>query len=164
MKNYILFFTMLLPAFLMAQDSDTIQSQVMKEYNDLIAYTPKALRNTPTPEVFGQFPMVNISNVILVYKSQSDFGLKPKDKAWLTERTNSIATEFYMEDNPLFLKRTDGYSGCPESGYELKKENLSGKDVTVVHFCHGCTEDSSGEIEFINIFNSRTKQLLDRGK
>ena len=100
---------------------------------------------------------------MFIYQIEADLGLKPKDAAWLTERTNNIATAFYLEGNPLLLRSTGGYSGCPESEYELKKEKLNGKEVTVVNFCHGCKGSSTGGSEFINIFNNRTRRLLEAG-
>lgn len=147
-----------------AQETEAVESPIMRAYNELVNYTPKALKNIPVPEALGGWELGNLSQLRIVYGYQSEFNLTQSDVVWLNESVNELAAAFYLEGNPLLLRSTGGYSGCTESEYELKKEVINGNKVTIINFCHGCKGSLTGENEFIDIFNNRTKKLLEASR
>lgn len=147
-----------------AQDMDTIQTPIMKAYNDFVNYTPKSLRGLPKPEKFRQLNLDGMMSLKTSFEFQESLNLKNDELNWIKERISGLAVAFYREGNPVLLRSTGGYNGCPESEYELKKETLNHKVVTIINFCHGCKGSSEHENEFIKIFNSRSKRLLESAK
>ncbi len=147
-----------------AQECDTLQSPVMKAYNDYMNYTPKSLQGLPVPEFFGDWKPDNLITLSLLYKIKDRVKLEENQSTWLNTRVNDLAVGFYLEGNPVLLGITGGYHGCPEREYELKKEVINGKQVTIFNFCHSCTGQTKGENEFIEIFNNRTKRLIEAGR
>jgi hypothetical protein len=157
----IILFIFLFASAIYAQDIDTIESPVMKAYNDFVNYTPKALEHQPIPSEFGEWRVENLITAWLLYGYKDSRSLTDGQLSWLTGRINGLAVAFYLEGSPVLLRSTGGYDGCPESEFELKKELLNGREVTVVNFCHSCTGRPKGEDEFIKIFNNRTERLLE---
>lgn len=68
-----------------------------------------------------------------------------------------MALAFYLEGNPILIRKTGGYSGCEE--INVNEAIINEKRVTILNFCFTCK--GAGQLEeFINIFNNRTKKLL----
>jgi len=64
---------------------------------------------------------------------------------------------FYLEGNPILIRKVGGYEGCPDEN--VYTEIVKDKKVTILNFCFSCTDRRQLD-DFIKIFNNRTISLL----
>jgi hypothetical protein len=129
-------------------------------YNNLINYTPKNFSIDETSKPKNRFLELNLNSIgglKMVYEFQNELKLSKEEILWLDKQIDQIALCFYLEGNPILIKKTGGYSGC--EGEMIHKEAINGKEVTILDFCFTCS--GAGKLEdFIKVFNNRTEKLL----
>ncbi|WP_123907110.1 hypothetical protein [Flavobacterium johnsoniae] len=92
-----------------------------------------------------------------IYQFQNELKLNKTEIDWLKQQIDQIALAFYLEKNPILIRKVGGIDGCPNEN--VYKEIIKGKEVTILHFCFTCS--GAGKLdEFIRIFNHRTDSLL----
>lgn len=143
-----------------AQDVMEIKQDTI--YNNLINYTPKNFSVDEISKPKDRFLELNLNSIgglKMVYEFQNELKLDEEDIKWLNVQIDQIALSFYLEGNPILIRKTGGYSGC--EGKMIGKEIINGKEVTILDFCFTCS--GVGKLEnFIKIFNHRTEKLLKK--
>ena len=141
---------------------DTVEIKFDTLYNNLINYTPKNFSIDETSKPKNRFLELNLNSIgglKMVYEFQIEMKLEAEDIKWLEKQIDQIALSFYLEGNPILIRKTGGYSGC--EGNKIRKENINGNDVTILDFCFTCS--GAGKLEdFIKIFNNRTEKLIKK--
>lgn len=139
---------------------DVIETNQETIYNNLINYTPKNFSIDEASKPKNRFLELNlnsISGLKMIYQFQTELKLGVEEVKWLNRQIDQIALAFYLEGNPILIRKTGGYSGCEGDGIHNEKSN--GKEVTILDFCFTCS--GAGALEdFIKIFNNRTETLL----
>ena len=140
-----------------AQDVESYHDSI---YNNLTNHTPKNFvidEVSKTQSDFLGLKLNSISGLKFAYKYQDELKLQEQEIKWLNSQINEMALAFYLEGNPILIRKTGGYSGCEE--INVNEAIINEKRVTILNFCFTCK--GAGQLEeFINIFNYRTKKLL----
>lgn len=156
----ILFF---IPLLVFGQESKNEDDNDLTEYNLLFNYTPKAIINDTASITIlekHKLPLNTIGQLYMHYgwlQQSYDFSLE--QISFMEKRIDQIALGFYLEDNPILIESVGGYAGCPDK--MMYKDTYLNKEVTIFRFCFSCTDIRKYHRKLHNIFNNRTKKLID---
>lgn len=146
---------------LFAQEEDT-SIRIDTVYNNLLNRTPKNFKvdeiTKPKNRYFeSNINLNSIGGLETLYGFQEELKLNGEEIKWLDKQIDQIALAFYLEEKPILIRKVGGYEGCPDEN--IYKENIKGKEVTILNFCFSCTDKRTLD-NFIRVFNNRTNSLL----
>ncbi|MFI0431208.1 hypothetical protein [Mariniflexile sp. HMF6888] len=162
MRSIIFISILVLSTICSAQKNDSIPESE-KEYLKLLNYTPKNfkidLKNKPSNE----FLKTDLNSI---WKLKYAYELKDKltdyEIKWLEEQINQLAVAYFIENKPIIIKSVGGYSGCPEQLLETELKNKT--EITILSICSGGCIINKNTEDFVELFNNRTKKLLQNLK
>lgn len=141
-----------------AQDVNEIKIDTV--YNNLLNRTPKNFKVDEISKPNNRFFNLDLNSIMgleTIYQFQDNLKLNEAEINWLNKQIDQIALAFYLEGNPILIKKVGGVDGCPDEN--VYTETIKRKKVTILNFCFTCS--GAGKLdEFINIFNNRTNSLL----
>lgn len=130
-------------------------------YSAIPAEVPTDSLSIPSNRFFrSKLQPTSIGNLYTYYRFQEEMGFTAAEIQWMSTQIDRLAEAFYLENRPLFLRKTGGYAGCDSQ--KVGNENYLGKQVTVLYFCFTCAGASSHEVAFMERFNRKTEALLTR--
>ncbi len=143
-----------------AQDISEIKIDTV--YNNLYSRIPKNFKIDEISKPNNRFFTLDLNSIgglSSVYQFQEEFKFNAVEIEWLNKQIDQIALAFYLEGNPILIRKVGGYEGCPDKN--VYTETIKEKKVTILNFCFTCS--GAGRLEqFIQIFNNRTNSLLNR--
>ncbi|WP_291150058.1 hypothetical protein [Flavobacterium sp. UBA7680] len=141
-----------------AQDVNEIKIDTV--YNNLLNRTPKNFKVDEISKPNNRFFTLDLNSIgrlESIYQFQNEFKLNEAEINWLNKQIDQIALAFYLEGNPILIRKVGGYDGCPNEN--VYTETIKRKKVTILNFCFTCS--GAGKLDkFIQIFNNRTNSLL----
>ena len=158
MRNIFKILLILIGFTCKAQDVVEVHQDTI--YINLMNHTPMNFsvdENSKPKNKFLEMKLNSIAGLSAIYGIQSQIKLNEEEIKWLNNQIDQIALAFYLEGNPILIRKTGGYGGCGDK--MLEKEIINGKEITILNFCFSCS--GAGKLEdFIKIFNNRTEKLL----
>ncbi|MEN2413380.1 hypothetical protein [Flavobacterium mesophilum] len=158
MRNTLKIAFLLFSFICKAQDLDKIKIDTV--YNNLINRTPKNFKADESSKPENRFFKLNVNSIgwlQSVYQFREELKFNETEINWLNKQIDQIALAFYLEGNPILIRKVGGYDGCPEK--DVYKEIINKKEVTILNYCFTCS--GAGRLEdFIKIFNNRTNSML----
>lgn len=141
------------------------QPDKYEAYNSILNYHPKFFTSAISDGLktkLGNLQYDTLGSLQLIYGFQQHFEFLPSEIEELENEINQITVAFFMEGNPIKIKKVGGYDGCPDE--MIYNEDFYGRDVTILNFCYTCSGANKYEIKFIGIVNNRTENLLKNKK
>ncbi|MEL1253460.1 hypothetical protein AAEO57_06730 [Flavobacterium sp. DGU38] len=131
-------------------------------YNNLLNRTPKNFKIDEASELENKISSLNLNSIgglDIIYQFKDKLKLNATEINWLNKQTDQIALAFYLEGNPILIRKVGGVDGCPDEN--VYTEIIKEKKVTILNFCFSCLDFTRSD-QFIQIFNNRTNSLLNR--
>jgi len=160
LKKVILISFLFLTTFSNAQNS-VHQTESNAEFNAIMNFVPKGLSTDLSLRPNNRFLHEQINTIGMLkvhYDLQEILKFNEPEIKWLEQRISELAVAFYLEQKPILIEHSGGYSGCLDEW--LRTETINGIEVTILKFCYGCTDFSVNDENFIGIFNNRTEKLI----
>ena len=161
MKTYLRLILLLTSSVIFAQEEDA-NIKIDTVYNNLLNRTPNNFQVDDTTKPKNRYFELNINlksigGLETLYGFQEEIKLSSEEIKWLEKQIDQIAVAFFLEGNPILIRKVGGYEGCPDEN--IYKEYINGKEVTILNFCFSCTDKRKLD-NFIKVFNNRTNSLL----
>ena len=160
MKKTVFILSFIFSTLIFAQNSES-STLFEKEYYDLMNYIPKNLNSDSIYKPDSRLLKTDFNTIgsLKGYNLLKDnFQFSDKDRKWLEERIDQIATELFNDGKRILISAVGGYSGCPDKMIDIIK--LNNIDITNLKFCHSCT-DSYRDENFIKVFNNKMYSLME---
>ena len=130
-------------------------------YDNLTNRTPKNFKVDEISKPQNRFFELNLNSIgslAAIYQFRDELKFTETEIYWLNKQIDQIALAFYLEGNPILIRKVGGYEGCPDNN-NVYTEIIKEKKVTILNFCFSCTDRARLD-QFIQIFNNRTNSLL----
>ena len=160
MKKTVFILSFIFSTLIFAQNSES-STLFEKEYYDLMNYIPKNLNSDSIYKPDSRLLKTDFNTIgsLKGYNLLKDnFQFSDKDRKWLEERIDQIATELFNDGKRILISAVGGYSGCPDKMIDIIK--LNNIEITNLKFCHSCT-DSYRDENFIKVFNNKMYSLME---
>ena len=141
-----------------AQDIGEIKIDTV--YNNLLNHKPKNFKVDEISKPENKFFSLNLNSIAgleIIYQLRDQLKFNETEINWINKQIDQIALAFYLEGNPILIRKVGGYEGCPNDN--VYSEIIKEKKVTILNFCFTCTDFGRLD-QFIEIFNNRTNSLL----
>lgn len=158
MKSRLTIFLLIIGFTCKAQD--IYEARIDTAYNNLLNRIPKNFKVDEASRPKNRFFELNLNTIgglEMIYGFKEELKLETTEIVWLNEQIDQIALAFYLEGNPILIRKVGGYEGCPDEN--VYSEIVKDRKVTILNFCFSCTDRRQLD-DFIKIFNNRTISLL----
>ena len=164
LKYTILILLLLAPNLSFTQENSEENDTNIDEYNQLFNYETKSISNdrlTLSLSEKFKIQLNTIGNLYVYYGIMRQHHEFTSEQISLMEkRINQIALGLFLEGNPVIIESVGGYSGCPDK--LIYSDKYLNTDITKLLFCFTCTDIRKYHHELLNIFNKKTKELIEK--
>lgn len=148
------------------QENTEGSSNSMEEFNQLFSYETKSISNDKLSLFLVEKIEIKLNSIADLYfnygMGRQHYNFSPEQISQMEKRIKQIALGHYLEGNPVIIESVGGASGCPDKW--IYPHSYLNTKVTKVLFCFTCTENRKYYNDLISIFNSKTKELIEKNQ
>ena len=142
------------------------RSNSLDEFNRLFTYESISISNNQLSLFISENFEIKLNSIADLYfnygMGRQHYNFSSEQISQMEIRIKQIALGHYLEGNPVIIESVGGASGCPDKW--IYTDSYSNAKVTKLLFCFTCTENRKYYYDLISIFNSKTKELIEKNQ